>query len=481
MRTLFLTTATCALLASTPAMGQSLDQAKQLLDVWLAAQLDYKDWPSLSVSFVHDQELIYANSFGYANRADGVKATPDTLYSICSISKLFTSIAVMQQRDLGKVSLRDPVGRHLSWYDIKQKFPLSDDVTIEGILSHSSGLPREVDTPYWSGSEGFPFPERDDAIDMTKGQETLYRAWEHFQYSNLGLSLAGEIVAAVSGQEYDAYVQENILTPLGLSNTFTSMPKDKHGKELAVGYGAPPRKGDRAVMPYFNAEAITPAAGFASSANDLAKFAMWQLKLREGEGDEVLDHNTLREMQRPHSVIMDWQGAFGLGFSMRNADGKTLIGHGGYCPGYQTQIYIEPHSKVGGVAMINAGGVNPAKIVERMMAVLTPYLEKKDTSGAEKTDAAATAATLQDYQGIYDNQPWSDENYIMPWGETLIVVPLDTDDPLGDMTKLKHVEGDTFIQLRRDGSEAAPVLFQRDSADKVRSYLWHSNVYSKKD
>ncbi len=476
MRKFLMATAACAVMVSAPVTGQSLDEAKQLLDVWLDAQKDYNDWPSVSVAFVKGQEKIYANAYGEANRRTGVKATTDTLYSICSISKLFTSIGVMQQRDAGKVSLRDPVGKHLDWYDIKQKYPISDDVTIEGILSHSSGLPREVDTSYWSISKGFPFPEREDAIAATKSQETLYRAWEHFQYSNLGLTLAGEIVASVSGENYHDYVRAHILDPLGLDNTFSEMPKDKHGEALSVGYGAPTRSGERSEMPYFNAEALAPAAGFASSANDLAKFVSWQLKLRDGEGDEVLDHNTLREMQRPHSVVMGWRGAFGLGFSMSNNDGGTLIGHGGYCPGYQSQIYIDPAKNIGGVALINAAGTNPNGLIRIMFDVLEPALKSEK---AEVSDEGP-AVSLVDYTGIYDTQPWDDENYIMPWGKDLISVSLRAENPKEDMTKLRHVEEDTFARVRRDGSTAETITFMRDDAGVVVGYNWHGTVTMKK-
>ncbi len=459
--------------------AQSLEDGKKLLNVWLDAQKDYNDWPSVSAAYVKGQEVVYSGAFGYANRENKVPATSDTLYSICSISKLFTSIAVMQLRDEGKLALRDPISKHLPDYHIKQRFPLSDDVSVEGILTHSSGLPREIDVPYWSPSAGFPFPSHEKAKEIINGQETLYRAWEHHQYSNLGLSLAGEIVATISGEDYHAYVQDRILTPLGLDHTYSEMPKDKHGTELAVGYSAPRRQSERTVMPYFSANAVAPAAGFASNAKDLAAFMMWQLKLRDGDGDEVLDHNTLREMQRPHGVIRGWKAAFGLGFSMKaQNNGGTLIGHGGYCPGYQSQIYIDPAKKSGGVALINAAGVDPAHVVAQMAAILEPLLGKSDaTEEEEQNDAGAPEDNpLAEYQGYYDNQPWSDESYVMPWGDNLMAVWLTARYPMNSLTKLKHLEGDTFARLRDDGSKAETVTFLRGEDGNVNGLKWHSTI-----
>lgn len=478
MRKILLATVASISLVFTPVSSQSIDEAKELLDVWLAAQLDYERWPSLSVSFVSGQELIYAKSFGYANREDGVKATPDTLYSICSNSKLFTAISIMQLRDAGKLSLRDPVSKHLDWYNIEQNFSLSDDVTIEGILSHSSGLPREVDTPYWSGSEGFPFPTLEDAIDITQNQSTLYRAWEYFQYSNLGLTLAGEIVSNVSGQNYHDYVRENVLRPIGLDNTFSTMDLEKHGNELAMGYSAPQRVGERTPVKFFNAGAVDPAAGFTSSANDLAKFLMWQIKLQDGQGDEVLDHNTLREMQRPHSVVMGWNSAVGVGFFLRKFGDKTIVEHGGSCPGYRTQALFEPDQGIGGVALINAGGTNPTQVIERMMDVFGPVLK---ASAKPKPDSSEEPSKVNfaDYKGIYDGQPWGGESYYMPWGGQLVRVALSASDPIKSMAKFNHIEGDTFRALRRDGSEAHTISFIRGEDGTVEAVKTHSNVNPK--
>jgi len=466
----------CCLLALSVSTvnAQTVEQATDLLNEWLAAQADYNDYPSISVAMVHGDEVVYKNAFGYANREKKVKATTETLYSICSISKLFTSVAVMQQRDAGKLSLRDPVSKHLDWYNIEQRFELSDKVSVQGILTHSSGLPREVDVPYWSLSEGHPFPERDAAIKTTQSQSTLYRAWEHFQYSNLGLTLAGEIVASVSGKDFHTYISERILKPLDMQNTYSSMPEDLHGGALAVGYGALPRRGERAEIPFFNAKGIDPAAGFASNVEDLAKFASWQLSLVDGEGKGVLDHNTLREMYRPHSVITNWQYAWGLGFSIRNTDRGTLVGHGGSCPGYRSQLSILPGENAAAVAMINAGGTNPYAYADNLFNILLPVLGEATEENEEERPNG-----LEEYKGIYDSQPWGDEIYVTPWGEDVIGVRLSSDNPMEDKFTLQHVDGDEFVVIR-NGEAFEPVVFLRDDDGQVNGYLWHSTITRKR-
>src|SRR5207244_302422 len=131
-------------------------------------------------------------------------------------------------------------------------------------------------------------------------QEDLYPADTDYQYSNLGMSLLGEVVASASGQPYPEYVQKNILNPLGLKDTTPEMPEKQRGARLATGYSAILRDRTRQPMPFFQARGIAPAAGYASTVEDLGRFASWQFRLLSKGGKEVLAANTLREMQRVH-------------------------------------------------------------------------------------------------------------------------------------------------------------------------------------
>src|SRR4030095_4597238 len=107
------------LLASSSATAQTIDQnprvrqAPNVVRVWPEAQRDYQKTPGLSAAVVYDQQVLWSGGFGYADLAKKTPATPSTIYSICSISKLFTSIGVMQLRDEGKLRLDDPGGQHI--------------------------------------------------------------------------------------------------------------------------------------------------------------------------------------------------------------------------------------------------------------------------------------------------------------------------------------------------------------------------------
>ena len=180
----------CGTQAQSLANDPRVASALKITEIWIDSQLDYEDIPGISVGIVYDQELVWSRGLGFADVDNKVPASPDTIYSICSISKLFTSIGIMQLRDEEKLRLDDPVSKHLSWFSIKDKYPDAPEVTIGGILTHSSGLPREADYPYWTGPE-HQFPTREQIIEALSGQEELYPADTYYQYSNLGMSLLG--------------------------------------------------------------------------------------------------------------------------------------------------------------------------------------------------------------------------------------------------------------------------------------------------
>ncbi len=454
------------------AQAQTIEQATHLLDVWLEAQKDYNDWPSLSVSVVHDQNIVYARSFGHINPSENIAATPDSLYRIASNSKLFTAITILQLRDGGKLSLKDPIKKHLPWFNVKQRFEKSAEITVESLLTHSSGLPYEPDVPYWSYKHGYPFPTREELIEGTNTLETLYPAWERYQYSNLGYMLLGQVVESVSGVSYHDYVHENIIAPMELKNTFSNIDPAAHGGALAIGYGTLNRDRTRMEVPFVDAKATASAAGISSSANDLAKFLMWQFRTLKGMENEVLSPHTFREMIRPQAVNTGPNMDVGYGFRTNHRNNKSYIGHGGVYLGHTSQIAIEPEQKIGAVALMNTHDTSPSLIVNRLLDVLGPVLA--DGNKSPDND-------FSEYQGFYDYQPWGDEVYIMQWGDQLISFALDSDNPIGAMSRFNHLDGDRFIRIRSDGGEADVMTFRRNEMGHVIGYKDQSDYIAKKN
>lgn len=455
--------------ALTPAQALAhpeVQGALAAIDAWIEGVQVYDRVPGISAGIVLDQELIWSRGYGYSNLQSKRAADADTIYSICSISKLFTAIGIMQLRDQGRLRLSDPVADHLDWFDIQQTFAADGPATIEGLLTHSSGLPRESGFPYWNGPD-FPFPDRDQVIERLGSQETLYPSRRYFQYSNLALTLAGEIVQERSGQAYQDYVTKNILEPLGLGDTRPYYPEALRGEQLAIGYTGIDRSQLREPVAPFFTRGITAAAGFTSTVNDLARFASWQFRLLEKGGDEVLGANTLREMQRVHFVDPDWETTWGIGFSVRRAGEMTVVGHGGGCPGYITQFAMVPRKKLAAIVLTNAGDGPAGAVAGVVLKTMTAALASATKPATDE---------LPDYSryiGNYESPPWGGDTAIRQWGDKLAVIELPSDD-LNNVIKLRHLEEDTFVRLTDDGDPREPWVFEIGDDGRAARILRHS-------
>lgn len=465
--------------AQTPSVVEHprVAAALDVVRVWVDAQRDFEQIPGLSVAIVSDQDVLWAGGYGVADLERRTPADADTLYSICSVSKLFTSIAVMQQRDAGRLRLDDAVRTHLPWLDIHLATPESGDITVRGLLTHASGLPRESAQPYWTGPD-FTFPTREAIIAGLKSQQTLYPADTYFQYSNLGLTLAGEVAAAAAGRPYTDLVRTDILEPLGLKSTFPDMPADERGRRLATGYGAIGRDGRRVPMPFFEARGIAPAAGYASSVTDLARFASWQFRLLAKGGTEVLAANTLREMHRVHWVDPDFDATWGLGFSVWRADNETFVGHGGSCPGFRTQLVIKPDERVAVVVMANAQGVDTGRFAARIYDLVAPAL-KAALKAADGDDAPKPPdPALVPYLGHYASG-FAGEVAVVRWEDGLATLGLPTFNPGQALSKLRQTGTHTFRRIRKDETLGEELVFEMGPDGRAARIVWHSNFYAR--
>lgn len=445
-------------------------------ETWVEYQLATRRIPGGSTAIVHDQEVLSTRGYGLANPEEGIPATPDTIFSICSISKLFTSVTLMQLRDEGKIRLDSPVADYLDWFDIADIHPEDEEITVRRILSHSSGLPRESDYPYWSDPD-FIFPTRQEIIDRLSDQSTLYPSSRYFQYSNLGLTLAGEIVTAVSGQDFHDRMRDVVFEPLRMTSTFSEIPSQEWGERLALGYSEIGRDGTRRALPLFQSRGIAPAAGFASSANDMTRFATWQFRLLGDGPREILWGSTLREMQRVQWLDPDWKTTRGLGFGVYRVNDRTYVGHGGACPGYFSRFLLDAQNKLGIIVLTNAIGSPTELFTERGHELIRAAIEKAE---GEPDDLPDRDPELDRYVGVYDSA-WG-QTAIVRWQDGLAALWLGTSNPKANLSKLEKTGEHTFRRIRKDDKSLGEELFFEVADDgTVRRFKQHSNWETKID
>jgi CubicO group peptidase (beta-lactamase class C family) len=456
----------------TIAQNSSLDpqahgQALRLIDVWLESQQAYRRIPALSAAVVQGDQVVWSKGYGTLDSDQRIPATARTLYSICSISKLFTSVALMQLWESGRIRLDEPLATYLPWVKLK---PLPEDsipITLHALLTHSAGIPRESDFAYWTGPD-FSSPTETQLRAKLSEQAPLWPASRLFQYSNLGFALLGSIVSAVSGEPYREYVQNHILAPLGLQDTHPFMPMSLYSRRLAVGWGAITREGTRELLKPFDTRAMTPAAGYTSTVDDLGRFAAWQFRLLRTNQPEVLRAATLREMQRVHFVDPGSKDMRGLGFEVIRKGEQIYVSHDGDCPGYHSILLLRPATETA-VVLITTG--------ERPGAYASAVFDILDKRLPERFPAPAVIneVDLESYAGRYSAQPWQSEVAVVPWGLGLALLWIPSSNPMEDVEILNPKGGDLFRRVRTDGNEADEVRFERDESGHVCRFVRFSN------
>ena len=424
-----------------------LDSGLNMLTAWIESQMAYRGQPGLSVAIVSDQKLVWSRGFGYADIERKIEATPSTRYRIASITKLFTSTAVMQLRDRGKLSLDDEVASHLSWFKLKKGYPEAPPIKIWHLLTHTSGLPREAATPYWTDSN---FPTREQIIKLLKTQNAAAPTEKLWKYSNLALTLAGEIVQEVSGKPYTEYVEKNILKPLGMKDTLVRSPA-KDDPMLAKGYGRRLPDGTRTIAPYTDCRGITPAANMTTTVEDLARFAMLQFRDGPEGGTQILRGSTLREMHRPHWLQPDWKEGFGIGFRVSRIGGKSYVGHGGAVQGFRTHIRLNTDEKIGVIVLANSDDGLPLSYAEKVIQWLTYPLMREHTIIEDKKFRA--------YEGRY-RDTWSDMQVLALNGILHGVDPSQVDP------------GPTLIRLEPDGEHSFKMYPEEGTGSYGENMVW---------
>jgi D-alanyl-D-alanine carboxypeptidase len=354
--------------AATVANDPDVLGAERLFSAWLEGQIAYRGIPGVAVGVVSDQDLVWSKGFGFANIQAKLPMTATTKFRIASNSKLFTAIAIMQLREEGKLRLDDPVVKYLPWFKAK---PAGDDdgpITIEQLLSHSSGLQREA-ADHWVS---FDFPTADQLQRLYADRQAAFAPAVRWKYSNLGFSVAGLIVEKVSGEKWADYVYQNIFKPLGMAGSSV----DKNVPDLAVPYGRRMPDGTREVLPFVDARGMAAATGVTSDVEDLAKFESAQFRRGARGGAQIVSSESWREMLRVRSVEENWTSGTGLGFDVKRVKDRTYIGHGGGYPGNTTQTLIQLDDKVGVIVLTNTNDSNPSDIAQVLMSTVGQAVAK---------------------------------------------------------------------------------------------------------
>lgn len=442
--------------ASSPMDDPDVKAQIGLFSAWLDGQIAIRQLPGVVVGVVSDQDLIWAKGFGRANIASGRPMEIETRFRMASHSKLLTATAIMQLREQGRVRLDDPVTDYLPWFTLEKAAPDDPPITIEHLLTHSSGLPREAG-PHWSDLD---FPTRAEVQELMSKRQAAFSPEVRWKYSNLAYTIAGMVVEEVSGLSWADYLQKNIFDPLGMSSSSV----DREDPKLATGYGRRMPDGSREVFPFVDARGMAAATGLTSTVEDMARFVSSQFRQGARGGNRLLSTASLREMHRVRMLETTWTNGQGIGFSVRRVDGKLYIGHGGGYPGYTTNTTIQLDSKVGVIVLTNTSDSNPSQIAEQLMSTVGEAVAE---ATKPEPDVVAWDPAWERFAGVYRSR--GGETRVLVMNERLVTM-----DPwattIGEPIELEPIGDGTFRMLAPTGGGPVGeiVRFVEEDGEVVR-------------
>jgi len=459
---------TAADIVADPAVRDALAK----LDIWLEGQRHSNDLPGFSVGIVHDQDLIWSKGYGYADLAQQIPSTDETLYRIASVSKTFAATAVVQLAERGKLSLEDPVSRHLPWF-VPKGAEAAQPVRVWHLLSHSSGLQREAPGSDWDALE---VPELAAIKSATPETALALPPQQRLAYSNYGYVVAGELVTGVSGIPYARYVRENLLQPLGMTNT-DFLPGDETRPGLAVPYGRRTAGAPRAVETQATGtEAFDSVGAMVSSVRDLAKWAALQFRDSDADAGPVLSGPSLRDMHRPHLLLADWSQGWGLGWRLTRNDAGARIDHGGSLPGYKSSLLLDPSSKVAVILLFNSED-GPRNLATGIMNLVSGPV---GNAAGKDTAPRAVPASLSRFEGSYRDR-WGHSLHLLVAGGRLQILDPEASDIEASATPLRQTGPTSFVTeapaTALTFGIASIVEFQLDATGSAESFTIENGGY----
>jgi CubicO group peptidase (beta-lactamase class C family) len=338
----------------------------------------------LSIAVVDDQGTMWSEGFGYAEKSTKREADANTVYRVGSISKLFTATAIMQLVEQGLLDIDDPISTYLSEFSIQSRFPDMREPTVRDLLTHHSGLPADRLKDFaWES----PPPKGYDEVflelpGMLADDYMARPPGTAFAYCNLGFSLLGNIVAAVSGESYPDYIENHILDPLEMDHSAVTV-SDKVKDLFAMGYS----RGKATETPYIRDLA---AGSILSSANDMAKFA--KMIIAEGSAGEkqILKPETLELMFEPQNegIPLDLDYRIGLAYWLINpmdiAPERSPASHAGDLPPYHAILLTLPGEKLAVTVLSNSNESSLAVLKVAQEALVLAYEIKTGKSRLQK-------------------------------------------------------------------------------------------------
>jgi CubicO group peptidase (beta-lactamase class C family) len=367
----------------------------------------------LAIGVVKSGELVYAQGFGVRNLDTQEPVTPRTLFHLASVSKPFVATAIVQLAEQGKLALDAPVVAYLPYFRLKDS--RYKDITIQQMLTHTSGMPDAVDYHWYAPEDDEEALER--YVRSLDDEELIAAPGEKYAYSNIAFEVLGDVIAKVSGQTFEAYAKAHILDPLEMHDS-TFLRREVPPELAATPHFGAPLRVLAGVYPYHRAHA--PSSTLHSSVQELSHWAIANLNSGSFNGKQILQPGSYSLLWQPYAQPGEeiWEEAVGLSWFLGTYRGRRVINHAGSDPGFGSDFVMIPREDAAVVLLANSNTAPLGSVMEAALDVLLgeePRAPKPPITMPVGATLAAGGlqAAIEQYQDLqstqpdrYDTDPW---------------------------------------------------------------------------
>lgn len=392
--------------------------------------LDRFDTPGMAVGIVQNGKVRHLKGYGVRDIAGPEKVNADTLFSIASTTKAFTSTALAILVDEGKLDWDDPVVKYLPDFRLADPW-VTREFTVRDLLTHRSGLGRGAgDLMLWPEPAGFT---REEIIHNLRYLKIVTSFRSEYAYDNLLYIVAGEVVAAISGRPWETFVQTRILNPLGMACFSGSIPASSL-KNVATPHGS--FDGKMATIPRNaitgDVKASAAAGGLVCNVRGMSKWMIAQLQGGVGpNGERIFSLQQRDEMWRSQTILKvssferEYDNThfktYALAWRKTDVLGYEVVSHTGTLSGMQAYLTLVPELDLG--LMVLSNGSNYGARSSVTQAIIKSFMSDKTTDWIEKYhQRQITARTgIEEEQGFVQGSGQMEqslENYLGSYLDT---------------------------------------------------------------
>lgn len=353
-----------------PQFNQALEEAEERL----REAVEEQSVPGASFAVVDRDGVLRTRGFGTLAADSDEPVTPETVFSIQSISKTFTGVAVMLAVQDGHLDLDTPITDYVPDFSVHSRFEDHPErrMTLRHLLAHTAGFTHEA--PVGNNIDARS-PSFDAHVESISETWLRFPVGERYLYSNLGIDLAGYVVQEVTGVPFETYIHERLLEPLGMDDSFVDSPDHNAAHCSTCAEGHDP--GFLELPAYIP---LTASGGVRVSAEDGARFVRFMLNQGALDGEHLLAPDLVAEMTRPaatrHQAFEGLDDAYyGLGVYSYRDHGTYAVTHDGGGFGFRSSMKWYPEYGVGYVLLINSADAGATRVWEEVWTLLGELIE----------------------------------------------------------------------------------------------------------